>query len=322
MLSRKGRTGGAPDSPAARARPGCLAQAPFPGSWCMPPHRATADGAVRAVGAAGRGCFTWNVPTTDRYHERVGERDDGWKALGPAFGLEEGQVERLSRFAHILERAGSRQGAVGPREGPRILERHIADSLRCLSELPGEAASAVDIGSGAGLPGLVLAIARPELGVTLVDARARRCRFLEEAADALGVSVGVICARAEELARSQHRDRYDVSLARALAPPPVALELCLPFVRVGGRCVLLVGDPPADVRAATEAASSALGGGVPRWVRSRPGSGADLGAGAGGGPGDLTVDTRAGCLLVVAKTAPSPQKFPRRTGIPRKRPLR
>jgi 16S rRNA (guanine527-N7)-methyltransferase len=145
----------------------------------------------------------------------------------------------------------------------------------------------VDVGSGGGSPGIPLAAALPEREVTLLEAQDRKATALERFAEWFP-NVRVVRGRAEEHAT----DRYSVAVARALAQPPVAAEWCLPLVREGGAVVLLVG-PSADLEAVARVAEQ-VGGGVPV-----------LYAGA----------------LVIPKLAPTPEGFPRRPGVARKRPL-
>jgi 16S rRNA (guanine527-N7)-methyltransferase len=156
----------------------------------------------------------------------------------------------------------------------------------------------VDVGSGAGSPGIPIAIARPDVHVDLLEAQRRRCDFLRGATSEL-VNVGVVCARAEEHGRGAGREGYGTAVAQALAEPPVAIEWCLPLVRVGGRVILLVGEVDAD-RAA--AAAGEVGGGTPELL-PLPGSGSRR------------------QLLLVPKTGRTPDRFPRRPGVARKRPL-
>jgi 16S rRNA (guanine527-N7)-methyltransferase len=147
--------------------------------------------------------------------------------------------------------------------------------------------SIVDVGSGGGAPGIPIAAALPEREVILLESNVRKCEFLESvAADFQNVSV--VRGRAEE----QEIERYAVALAKALAPPVVAAEWCLPLVAMGGAAILFVG-PSADPAAVARAAKQ-LGGGEPE---QHPG------------------------LLVVPKLEPTPPGFPRRPGIARKRPL-
>jgi 16S rRNA (guanine527-N7)-methyltransferase len=143
------------------------------------------------------------------------------------------------------------------------------------------------VGSGGGAPGLPLAAALPARSVTLLEANRRKADFLERIAREFE-NVAVVWGRAEE----QELERFGVALAKALAPPPVAAEWCLPLVHVGGAAVLWVG-PSADVVAVAGAASR-LGGGAPEVHEG---------------------------LIVLPKVAETPPGFPRRPGVARKRPL-
>lgn len=162
--------------------------------------------------------------------------------------------ERLDlavRYVELLAGPGVQRGLLGPREAPRLWKRHV---LNCAAAAPlfPPACSVLDVGSGAGLPGIVLALARPDLRIRLLEPMARRAVFLEEcvAALALGAAVTVIRGRAEQL----HGDvTADVVTARALAPLPRLLPWCWPLVRPGGALVAYVGE-----RAAAELAECAL----------------------------------------------------------------
>lgn len=124
-----------------------------------------------------------------------------------------------------------------PRE--EALVRHIEDSLRVVAHIPEGARLAIDIGSGAGLPGIPLAIARPEIEWVLLESRAKRCDFLRSVVDELGLNASAVCGRAEELGHDvAHRERYELAVARALAPLPIALELAAPLLKVGGVAIL------------------------------------------------------------------------------------
>ena len=165
-------------------------------------------------------------------------------------------VDRLplaERYAELLATEGVVRGLIGPREAPRLWERHL---LNCavLAELVPQAASVADVGSGAGLPGVVLAIARTDLRVTVVEPLLRRTRFLDEAVEALGLEeqVEVVRGRAEELAGTR---TFDVLTARAVAPLDRLARWCLPLVHPGGELVAMKG---ASARAEVEAAMPAL----------------------------------------------------------------
>ena len=181
-------------------------------------------------------------------------------------------------------------------------EALIEDCLVLLDHL-GDAKTLVDVGSGGGLPGLPLKIARPELEVTLVESDQAKAAFLVQACSRLGLQgVDVVAARAEDAGRdARYREKFDVAAARALAPLPVLVELCLPFVRVGGRLLAQKTDKE-DVRSA-EAAIALLGGGSPLTI-----------------PAPSSARS-AGTVVVVSKINPTPEGYPRRVGIPARKPL-
>jgi 16S rRNA (guanine527-N7)-methyltransferase len=156
------------------------------------------------------------------------------------------------RYAELLVGPGVERGLLGPREAAVIWSRHLLNCAALAPLLPAGAA-AIDLGSGAGLPGIPLAIARPDLTVTLVEPMARRCVFLEEAVAALGLArVDVQRARAEELAG---RRTADVVLARAVAPLARLVPLALPLLRAGGELLAIKGRSAA---AELDAAASEL----------------------------------------------------------------
>ncbi len=176
-------------------------------------------------------------------------------------------------------------------------ERHVGEALDLLAAAPpAESARLVDVGSGAGVPGIPMAVVRPDLEVVLCKSDGRKAGFLEHAVTTLGLTrVRVAAVRAEDLGRTAGaRDGFDLAVSRATAPPPVLCELCLPLLRPGGLLAALVSDAPAAA-ASCAAASAACGGGVP-------------GAAASG-------------VLIVEKLALTPDRYPRRPGIPSKRPI-
>jgi 16S rRNA (guanine527-N7)-methyltransferase len=178
----------------------------------------------------------------------------------------------------------------------------VDDSLVLLEHL-GTAVRVVDVGSGGGLPGLPLKIARPDLSMTLVEADQSKAAFLVQACAALGLrDVEVVARRAEEVGRDPlYREGFDVAVARALAPMPVLVELCLPLVRVGGR-LLAQKTEKEDVEAARHAIE--VLGGFLVGVSATP-SGA----------------RRKGTVVVVDKVRPTPDAYPRRPGVPSRKPL-
>lgn len=149
-------------------------------------------------------------------------------------------ADRLSlatAYAQNLATAGVQRGLIGPREVPRLWDRHILNSAVVAQRVP-PGASVADIGSGAGLPGLVWAIARPDITVTLIEPSLRRTNFLEEVCETLGLDsqVRIVRARAESI-----DETFDVVTARAVAPLEKLGRWCLPLVHVGGVMLALKG---------------------------------------------------------------------------------
>lgn len=179
----------------------------------------------------------------------------------------------------------------------------LVEDCLVLMEHLGPARSLIDVGSGGGLPGLVIKLARPDLEVTLLEANHRKTAFLEVAAARLGLEVAVVNARAEEAGhRPDLREAFDAATARALAAMPALAELCLPFVRVGGRLLAMKAGAEAEVQAALPAIER-LGGRVREIAPAPSGS------------------RERGQVVVVEKVASTPPEFPRRPGVPAKRPL-
>ena len=194
--------------------------------------------------------------------------------------------ERLDRWlSELIETPG----LTAIRDRPEARRFHLDEVLPAVELL--EAGPVVDVGSGGGSPGLPLAAAKPDLRFDLLEATQKKCRFLERWA-AEFENVEVVCARAEEYAREAGREAYGTAVARALAAPEVAAEWCLPLVRVGGRVVLFVG-PSADAAAVAHAAKHIAG----EPEEAPPG------------------------FILLRKTGPTPEDFPRRPGLARKRPL-
>src|SRR5712691_13201450 len=178
----------------------------------------------------------------------------------------------------------------------------IDDSLVLLEQL-GDAHTLVDVGSGAGLPGIPLKIARPEIQVTLIESDQAKAAFLVHACATLRLeNVEVVARRAEEAGRDPRlREKFDVAVARALAPLPVLVELCLPLVRVGGR--LLAQKTRDEDPAAAAIAIELLGGNLSGVIAA------------------TSAARAAGTVVVIDKARPAPAKYPRRPGVPARRPL-
>jgi 16S rRNA (guanine527-N7)-methyltransferase len=177
-------------------------------------------------------------------------------------------AERLAAYADLLATEGTLRGLIGPREVPRLWDRHL---LNCavLERLIPEESTVADIGTGAGLPGIVLALVRPDLQVSLVEPLLRRTTFLQEAVDLLGCSNAVVVrARAEDLipgrrssadGAAQGQAPYDVVASRAVAPLGKLAGWCLPLTAEGGLMLAMKGASAEEELASSEAELEALG---------------------------------------------------------------
>lgn len=164
----------------------------------------------------------------------------------PAVELFGDRLGSICRYVDILTHRGIDRGLLGPREADRLWDRHILNSV-ALAQLIPRSARLVDVGSGAGLPGLPLAILRPDLAVTLLEPLLRRSTFLDEAVDDLdlGGQVRVVRGRAED-----HQEIYQVVTARAVAPLPRLVPWCAPLREADGQILALKGESVADEVAA------------------------------------------------------------------------
>ena len=173
------------------------------------------------------------------------------------------RLELAVSYAELLITDGVVRGLIGPREAPRVWERHLINCA-VMSEMIPIGASVTDVGSGAGLPGIVLAVARPDLTITLVEPLARRTAFLSEAVTALGLdsTVTVVRGRAEDVAGGPPA-AVDVVTARAVAPLDRLAGWCLPLAAIGGRLLALKGASAAEEVEEHRTAIDRLGGSDP-----------------------------------------------------------
>jgi 16S rRNA (guanine527-N7)-methyltransferase len=174
-------------------------------------------------------------------------------------------VEGANAFAAMLAEHGVERGLIGPREVERLWERHLLNSA-VIAELLPPGSRVVDVGSGAGLPGIPLAIARPDLELTLLEPMARRVAWLEEVAETLGLSITVLRGRAEEPAVRERLADSDVVTARAVAPLERLARWCLPLLRPGGQLVALKGESALEELERDAEAVRRAGGGRQRVV--------------------------------------------------------
>lgn len=219
-------------------------------------------------------------------------------------------IEGMARhFALVLE-ANETLNLTAIVEPAEAAAKHYCDSLavtRAMEGFAGRGGEAVDVGAGAGFPGVPLALARPDWRWTLIEARGKKAEFLTRASEALGLANVRVCpGRSEDLARRpDFRDRFDLAVGRALAPLGAVAELLLPLVRPGGLAVAMKGPSESAPSAAPPAAVlDRLGAAGPEWIEC------ELPGGFG---------KRA--LAVFRKIALTPPEFPRRPGMAEKRPL-
>ncbi len=230
-------------------------------------------------------------------------------AWGQPFGLSltPGQIEQFRIYESLLLEWNERISLTAIRDPREIRIRHFLDSLTCATatgDLGGR--SLIDIGSGAGFPGLPLKILFPSLRLILVDSVAKKARFLELVAGELGLrDVIVVAERAEVLGRdTAFREQFDWAAARAVAELRILVEYLLPLCRVGGAMLAQKGESATSEASAAAPAIEQLGGGAARLSAVQ-----------------LPDTDPLHHLIVVPKIRPTDGRYPRRAGVPVKRPL-
>lgn len=207
------------------------------------------------------------------------------------------QLDAMDRFASRLVEANARFNLTRITDPGAIVTSHYLDSFLYLWSLDiAHGSRLIDVGAGAGFPGIPIKIARPDLHVVLLDSTAKKVRFMEEALSALSLEAAeALHGRAEEIAHDRaHRERYDVVVARALSELKVLTELCVPLARLGGSIVASKGEDIDSELTDARPIIGRLGGVVEKTVRTRiPGT--DTGR----------------KLVVIRKSKPTPGEFPR-----------
>ena len=226
----------------------------------------------------------------------------GLEMMGVA--ADETALDRFEAFHAILDEYNARMDLTAVLDEDERVDRHDLDSAAPLAHgLLAQDAKVIDVGTGAGFPGMPLAIARPDLKVTLLDSQRKRCDFLSAVCDELKLpNVAVLHARAEDGARGALREQMDVAVARAVAPLNVLAEYLLPYVRVGGRMLCWKGPAVREEMAAGERACKMLGGQAEGLYR-------------------LPIEGREHYVHSAIKISATARRYPRKSGTPSKDPL-
>ena len=216
------------------------------------------------------------------------------------------QLDQFSRYADLLMEWNERFNLTSITDPREIVIKHFLDSLSVAPRIPAGSLKLIDMGAGAGLPGLPIKLARPNISLTLLEATRKKCDFLRAVIEELKLDhTSVVNTRAEEAGRTaERREQYDIAVARAVADLPVLAEYLLPFVKVGGAAIAQKAGGMKDEVDRAETAILLLGGLSGEIVRVRV-------------PGLDTERT----LIIMEKIARTPDDYPRRTGVPSKKPL-
>ncbi len=213
---------------------------------------------------------------------------------------DERAIERFEIYHRLLAEWNEKMNLTAITDPVEVAEKHFADSLAALPYLKA-GGKVIDVGTGAGFPGVPLLIMEPQLELTLADSLQKRLTFLDALLKELGLKAALVHGRAEDLGQNRlYREQFDAALSRAVANLPVLLELTTPFVKVGGSAIAYKGDGAEELKNAKSAAFLLH---VQLWS-------AEL---------DSPLGKR--CLIFADKTAPTPKAYPRKAGTPNKKPL-
>ena len=224
---------------------------------------------------------------------------DGLQARGRA--LDGQAVDTLCAFGAALLEKNRVMNLTAITEPAAVAQLHFLDSLALLDAAPLAGRSVIDVGCGAGFPGVPLKIAESSIRLTLLDSLAKRMNWLAEVLPELGVEAEIVTARAEEYA-AQRRERYDFAVSRAVARLNVLAELCLPFVRVGGQFLAMKGALAQEEVDEAQRAIRTLGGRVQRIY-------------------EYPVADTTHRVVVIEKVTPTPKQYPRTFAKIKKSPL-
>ena len=223
------------------------------------------------------------------------------------FSLSDKQIQQLDLFYELLVEKNKVMNLTAITEFDNVLVKHFADSLSICTVLPSDVKTVCDLGTGAGFPGIPMAIAYPDISFTLIDSLNKRIKFLQEVVDALGLTnVNLVHARAEEAGRGKnYREQFDLVVSRAVANIATLSEYCLPLVKING---YFISFKSGDIKDEIEASGSAvkkLGGTMTEPVYFT-----------------IPETDISRSFLIINKEKNTPKAYPRKAGTPSKEPLK
>lgn len=220
-----------------------------------------------------------------------------------AAGVSAETAERCLAYWQSVKKKNEVMNLTAVKEDDEAAERHFLDSLELMKLADFSGASVIDVGTGAGFPGVPLKIAEPSINLCLLDSLGKRVEFLRETCTALGIKAEALHARAEEQAMNiEYRDSFDFAVSRAVARLNVLCELCLPFVKVGGAFLAMKSGESEEEINEAKSAIKRLGGKIERVY-------------------DYELGGAARCVAVIRKLSPTPGAYPRRFAKIQKQPL-
>ena len=259
----------------------------------VPSADPTAGASPRPTGGT-RGCANWEESPMERNIMRTVLEQSGR-------GLTAEQIERFCRFGRLLVEKNQVMNLTAITEPEAVAQLHFLDSMSVLDAADCKHKTVIDVGCGAGFPGVPMAIAEPTLNITLLDSLQKRMNWLKEILPGLGVEADVVAARAEEYVTGC-REQYDLAVSRAVARLNVLCELCLPYVKVGGKFLALKGAMTHEEVEEAKKAITLLGGRVAK-IHEYP------------------VADAIHRIVVVEKIKPTPKQYPRKFAKIKQSPL-
>lgn len=227
------------------------------------------------------------------------------KAQEIGYTLQEEQLEQFFTYKELLIEWNKKMNLTAIEQEEDIITKHFIDSLSIASYIP-DTAKVIDIGTGAGFPGIPLKILKKDLSITLLDSLNKRITFLEEVIRNLSLeNIQAVHARAEELAhKEEYREQYDIAVSRAVAPMHTLLEYMLPYVKIGGKCICMKGPNLQEESKDLQNCLETLGGKIEKIEEIV-----------------LPETEIKRNIMLIKKENKTPKKYPRNPGMPSKKPL-